>query len=128
MADRKLMAEVSQKFKEYRNKRNLRVEDAARELGVSRASFYKYEAKKYVPRIEVLRRAHRKWGMTFTYADFVLDNEFFESQTKEPGPLKEEQIPLPFIEALRSEDIEILAVVPRKPNAVELKLRISFAS
>jgi transcriptional regulator with XRE-family HTH domain len=121
------MAQVSKAFYQIMKDEKLRAEDAARKLGVSRASFYKYLRKEDLPRLEVLRRANHLWGKEFTYAGFALDNEFFENLAKEPGPPKEEQIPLPFIEGLRNEDIKILEVIPRKPNAVELKLRIQFA-
>ena len=78
--------------------------------------------------MEVLRRAHRKWKMNFNYGNYVLDDRFFETLVLDPGAVRETQIPLPFIEGLRNEDIEVLAVIPRKPNAVDVSLRIRFAA
>jgi len=103
------------------------VAEAAAKLGVSRASFYNYLAKKDLPRPEVLRRAHRLWRLNFSYGTYPLDDQYFDRLSTEPGPVKEIQIPLPFIESLRNEDIVVLKVSPRKPNAVEVKLLITFA-
>jgi transcriptional regulator with XRE-family HTH domain len=122
------MAQVSKQFRSVMNKNNWSAAEAARNLGVSRASFYNYMAKKDLPRMEVLRRAHRKWKVNFNYGNYVLDDQFFETLVLDPVAVKETQIPLPFIEGLRNEDIEILAVVPRKPNAVDVSLRIRFAA
>jgi transcriptional regulator with XRE-family HTH domain len=122
------MALVKTEFEKVMVAKNWNAQTAARELGVSRASFYKYLAKDDVPSLAVLRRAVKNWGVKLKYADYALDDEFFENSVRERGPVKEKQIPLPFIEGLRNEDIEVLAVIPRKPNAVELKLRIKFAA
>ena len=121
------MAQVSQKLEALKAAKNWTAEEVARELGVSRASLYNYIAKKDLPRMEILRRAHKMWGWTFKYANYDLDENFFESVRKDTGPPKEKQIPLPFIEALRNEDIEILKVTARRPNAVEVTFKIRFA-
>lgn len=120
------MAEVSEKFGRYIADHKIKKKDAASDLGVCPASFYNYLAMTDLPGVAVLRIAHKKWKLNFKYADYDLDDEFFE-KVKERGPVREEQMALPFIEALRTEDIEILAVVPKPPNAVEMRLRIRFA-
>jgi len=121
------MAEVSQKFGQYITDHSMRKKDAARALGVCPASFYNYLAKTDLPSVAVLRRAHKKWELNFKYADYDLDDKFFEKISEERGPIREEQIPLPFLEALGRKDIEVLEVILRKPNAVEVKLKIRFA-
>ncbi len=127
VADRRLMAEVSEKFRKYITDHKIKKIDAAVELGVCLASFYNYLAMTDLPGVAVLRIAHKKWDLDFKYADYNLDDGFFEKAGRERGPVREEQMALPFIEALRTEDIEILAVVPKRPNAVEMRLRIRFA-
>jgi transcriptional regulator with XRE-family HTH domain len=127
LADRELMAQVSKEFRRTMEEKDWSAEEAACSLGVSRASFYNYLAKRDLPRMEVLRRAHGKWKLDFNYGSYVLDDQFFETQVAKPGAVKETQIPLPFIQGLRNEDIEVLAVIPRKPNAVDVSLRIRFA-
>jgi hypothetical protein len=128
LADRRLMADIKREFERIMAERGWKIEEAARNLGVCRASFYKYLAKEYVPGLAILRRAVKQWKVDLKYADYALDDQFFENTVKNKGPVKEEQIPLPFIEALRTEDIQILAVIPRKPNAVEVKLKIAFVA
>lgn len=122
------MAEVSMKFDNYIESKKLNKRDAARQLGVCLASFYKYLAKETLPGIAVLRRANKKWHLKFKYAAYNLDDDFFESVPDDSAPVRETQIALPFIEALREEDIEILEVIPKKPNAIEVRLRIQFAA
>jgi len=122
------MSQVSKKLEDLMTEKNWDAGQTARELRVGRASLYNYLAKKSVPDMDVLQRAHQKWGWTFKYWNYDLDEKFFESlPNKKTRPLTESQIPLPFIEGLRNEDIEIIAVVPRKPNAVEVSLKIRFA-
>ncbi len=127
VADQRLKAEVSDKFGRYIVANGLSKKAAARQLGVCPASFYNYLAKEDLPGIAVLRRAHKKWKLNFKYANYDLDDAFFDKLPEERGPVRETQISLPFIEALGTEDIEILEVIPKKPNAVELRLKIRFA-
>ena len=121
------MAEVSEKFYRHISANHIKTKDAAKELGVCTASMYNYLAKTDLAGVAVLRRAHNKWKLNFKYADYDLDDAFFEKIPEGRGPVSEEQIPLPFIEALRTDDIEILQVTPRKPSAVEVRLLIRFA-
>jgi len=122
------MALLKSEFERIMVEKGWNAKKASLELGVSRASFYKYLAKDDVPSLAILRRAVKLWKVKLHYADYALDDEFFEKSVKERGPVREQQMPLPFIEGLRNEDIEILAVIPRKPNAIEVKLRIKFAA
>ena len=121
------MAQVARKLRRTMTENHWDVRAMARELGVSRASLYNYLNKDDLPRMEILRRGHKKWGWELKYRNYPLDDSVFETLPKETPPPLESQIPLPFIEGLRNEDIEVLAVTPRKPNAVEVSLRIRFA-
>ncbi len=122
------MAQLSKNLKDLMEQKGWDVKTTARELRVSRASLYNYLNKDDLPRMEVLQRAHKKWGWNLKYWNYDLDDSFFENLPKEIGPPKETQIPLPFIESLRTEDVEVVAVIPRKPNAVEVNLKIRFAA
>jgi hypothetical protein len=92
-------------------------------LGVSRASFYSYLRKVDLPRFDVLEKAARHWDLRFEH----LDNVVVRRRPKRSPPL-EVQLTLPFIEALREQDVEVIQVKAKKPNSVELRLLIRFAS
>jgi transcriptional regulator with XRE-family HTH domain len=117
------MAEVSLKLEDARRKRGWTVERAAKELGISRASFYNYRRKVDLPRFEVLEKAREEWNVTFEHLDKVV----LRTRPKRSPPL-EVQLTLPFIQALREQDVEVVKVTAKKPNAVELRLLIRFAS
>lgn len=121
------MAQVAKNLRDLMREKEWDAQKMADELRVGRASLYNYLAKKSVPGNDVLRWAHKRWGWDFKYGNYDLDDKFFESLPAE-RPASQTQIPLPFIEGLRSEDIEVIAVVPRKPNAVEVSLKIRFAA
>lgn len=116
------MAEISKKFYEVANRPGCNVEVAAKELGVSRASFYNYLAKTDLPRFDVLQRASEKWNIRFELLDAVI-----VPRRRRPGRTSEAQLTLPFVEALREQDVRVVKVTAKKPNAVELKVMIRFA-
>jgi len=122
------MAQVSKELRKLMNNNGWDAETVARELHVGRASVYNYLAKKSVPSIDVLQRAHAKWKWNLKYWNYDLDDSFFKSLPADAVADLETQLPLPFIEGLRSEDVQVVAVVPRKPNAVEVSLKIRFAA
>lgn len=132
-ADKRLMSEVSDKFRYEISKRfkgKARVAQAAKGLGVSRASMYNYIGRRDVPGLDVLQTAHEKWGLDFEYGDLKLNAEFFRRHKAERSPSETRQAHqyvLPFLEGLREEDIEVIEVSPRKPSSVEVRLRIKFA-
>ena len=64
------MVEVSEKFEKVMYDRDWNVERAAKELEVSRASFYNYCNKNDLASFEVLKRAHDRWGLDFKHIDF----------------------------------------------------------
>src|SRR5713101_5437565 len=80
-AEKLLMSEISKKFGDVMKDRGWNAERAAKELGVSRASFYNYWSKKDdLPSFEVLKRAHDLWGLNFEYIDFGV-----KGRTPAPG-------------------------------------------
>lgn len=123
-AEMLLMAEISVGLKQYRKTKEWDVKTAAKELGVSTKSFYKYESEDDVPRFEILQKLH-EWGIVKSLDRYQV--KALEERRKRRPKTPEGQLLLPFIEALRQEDVEILKVIPRKPNAVELLVKIKFA-
>jgi len=116
------MADISKKLAAACDAHHLTNEEAANQLGVSRASFYNYLAKKDMPRIEILQRAAQIWDLHFEYLEPIISRRALKS-----SPSQAIQLALPFIKALREEDIQIIKVTPKEPNAVELRVMIKFA-
>lgn len=127
ITDRAFMAELSKALRKAMKDNKLKAEGAADTLGVSRASFYKYLGKTDLPRLEVIERACRLWGLNLTYGGLPLDEEVFQSARKSAATSTPVQIALPFLEALREEDIRVLDVRARKPNSILLRIEITFA-
>jgi hypothetical protein len=121
-AEKLLMGEVSQKFGAKRTSMGARA--AARELKVSVASFYNYLRKTDLPSFEVLKRAHDIWGENFTHIDFASTSRT-SSPSEESHP---RQYILPFIKAIREDDIEIIRAKAVKPDSLLLTLKIKFVS
>jgi len=90
---------------------------AAKELNICLASFYKYAAGTDLPRTEVLRDAHRKWGIKWNLVDFSKVVRTQEIRTAR-------QLEFSFLRALREEDVEIVQIGPVGQTMLEVKLRI----
>lgn len=117
------MVEVSEKFARVMKDRGWNAEKAAKELGVSRASFYNYWNKNDLPSFEVLKRAHDRWKLDFKYIDFGEKNKrVAPSEIKEPR-----QYVLPFIENVRESDVQIIRAKSVKPDTLQLTVHIKFA-
>ena len=127
VTDRAFMADLSKALRRAMKDKNLKADEAADGLGVSRASFYKYLGKTDLPRLEVIERACKLWGLDLKYGGLPLDEEVFRSGKRSAAHSIPTQISLPFLEALREEDIRVLDVRPRKPNSIELRIEITFA-
>lgn len=65
------------------------------------------------------------WNINFDHIDF---EEIFRKYRGAQGIREEKQYVLPFIENVRQQDVTILHVAARRPNALELRVRIRFAS
>ena len=120
-SEKLLMNEVSEKFGRVMKDRGWNVERAAKELGVSRASFYNYWNKDDLPSFEVLKRAHDLWELTFAHIDFG-------GRRPSPVPVREEprQYVLPFIENVRERDVEVIKAKSVKPDTLQLTVNIKF--
>jgi dihydropteroate synthase len=121
-AEKLLMVEVSEKFGKVMEERGWNVERAAKELEVSRASFYNYCNKDDLASFEVLKRAHDRWGLNFRYIDFGAN-----SRNSSPTTEESRQYVLPFIEGVRERDIEIIKTKSVKPDTLQLTVNIKFA-
>ena len=120
-AEKRLMVEVSRKFRIYQKKWG--AEAAAKEIKVSRASFYNYLAKEDLPSFEVLKRAHDVWGLNFKHIDFGAS-----AGRSTASPMEEpRQYVLPFIEGVREKDVQVIHAKPVKPDTLELTVQIRFA-
>jgi hypothetical protein len=110
-----LLKQVVEVFKEKMGK--LGAEGAAKELGVCRASFYKYVAGENIPDMAVLLAAKEKWGVKWKYLD--------PSEVLRPLKAKSaEQLVFSFLSAMGEEDIEVVEVGPEGTNVLRVSLKI----
>lgn len=121
-AEKLLMVEVSEKFEKVMKDRAWNVERAAKELGVSRASFYNYWNRNDLPSFEILKRAHDRWGLNFKHIDFGVNSRQSAPTAEEPR-----QYVLPFIDGVRERDVEIIKTKSVKPDTLQLTVNIKFA-
>ncbi len=94
---------------------------AAEELGVNPKSFYKYADGTDLPRVEVLRAAHKRWKIEWN---------LFDTSTllRAVKPISAEQLLLPLIRSIREEDVEVVEVVPGGDSSLRVILRIKFTA
>ena len=116
------MQEIERKFREKMRTENWDAETAAKQLKVSRASFYKYLGKTDLPSFEVLKRAHDLWGISFNHIDFAASHPV----RVPPESELPRQFLLPFLEAVDASHVQILRAKPIKPDMLELTVRIRF--
>jgi len=115
--EKDLLAQVSREFRQ--KKKKIGAKEAAKQLNVCLASFYKYTNGKALPRTEVLRRAHIKWGIKWSMLDF---SQFMRTK----NVWSPEQLALSFMDAVRGGDVEILRIDPVGESHIQVKLRIRF--
>jgi hypothetical protein len=94
---------------------------AAKELGVNPKSFYKYADGTDLPRVEVLRAAHKKWKIDWKLIDT-------STLLRAEKPISAEQLLLPLIRSIREEDVEVVEVVPGGDSSLRVILRIKFTA
>ncbi len=114
-----LMKQIAEEF--TKRKKDVGAREAARQLGVSLASFYNYAAGTDLPRIEVLRAAHKKWNIKWD----LIDTSTLLKATK---PITAEQLLLPLIRSVREEDVEVIEVTSGNDSSLRVMLKIRFAS
>ena len=96
------------------------VRKAAEELGISPQSFYNYIHGKTLPDIKILRKASEKWGIKWKYMDL---SEVLNVRKLTPA----EQLSLPLY-SIRTEDVEVVAIGPKKSNVLQVTLNIRFSA
>lgn len=116
-AEKLLMKQVAEEFSKRKDK--LGAKEAAKQLGVSVPSFYNYAAGTDLPRVEVLRTAHKKWDIDWD----LIDASTLLKTTK---PISAEQLLLPLIRSVREEDVEVIEVAPGNDSSLRVMLKIRF--
>ena len=112
-----LLKQVSEVFGAKQDE--LGAEQAAKELGVCLASFYKYVSKKNVPDMDVLRTAKEKWGVKWKYLD--------PAEVVQPLKMKSpEQLVFSFLSAMDEDDIEVIEVAAGGKNVLQVVLKLHF--
>jgi hypothetical protein len=111
------MEVFAQKRREFGNSAKL----AAKDLGISLASFYNYVNGKTVPDMDVLKKASEKWGTKWKYID---TSEILPKlKIREP-----EQFVFSFLDALRESDVEIVRIGPKGHKTLQVTLNIRFTA
>lgn len=130
-ADRALKAEFARElrsaYKAAKKKGEVRnADEFAKTLGMRRANLYKYFRARSRPTPEVLRRALSKWAVVAHYGGLELNESAFGGAADRPAGVPATQLLLPLaIRKLTQNDIAV-EVGPKKPNAIELRLKIRF--
>ena len=116
--------EIGRQLEETRVHHRLSRIDAAKVLRVKRQMVYNYEKGRCLPSLEVLIRAANAWGVTFELGGCKIF-----PRKDEGGPSKRPvaiQQALPFLEAVREADVEIVSVGPAGKGTLQVKLKIHF--
>jgi hypothetical protein len=93
---------------------------AAKDLGISLASFYKYAAGSDLPRMEVLRDAQSLWKEVKWD---LIDVSEITTRKKIASP---EQYVLSFLQEVREENVEIARIGPKGERTLQVLLNIRF--
>jgi hypothetical protein len=123
-AEKQLMGDFSKQLYGLLSQSGWTVERIARELRVSRASVYNYRNETDLAGHNVLRRAHFVLGFQFRYMDFD-GTPVSKSRRKNRS---DAQGVLPFLKALRQDDIQIVGKKSVDRDTLELTVHIRFAS
>jgi hypothetical protein len=117
--EKHLMAQVAKVFTAKKKEKG-GAKKAAKELGISLASFYKYAAGQDLPRMEVLRDAHEKWkGVEWD----LIDVSQITTNREIASP---EQFVLSFLQEVREEHVEIARIGPKGDRVLQVLLNIRF--
>jgi hypothetical protein len=116
-AERQLMRQVADEFK--KKKEELGAREAARQLGVSLPSFYNYVKGTDLPRNDVLLIAHQEWKVQWEHLD--------PSAILKTRKVTAEQLPLS-LTSIRTQDVKIIAIGPKKSNVLSLRVEIRFSA
>jgi len=117
--EKQLMAQVARVFSARLGEKD-GAKKAAKDLGISLASFYKYASGGDLPRMEVLRDAQEKWaGVKWELIDV-------SQITKKKKITSPEQYVLSFLQEVRTEDVEIAKIGPKGERILQVLLNIRF--
>ena len=118
-AEKQLMQQVASEFEKV--KKQLGARDAAKALRVSVPSFYNYVAGTDLPRLEVLRRAHKLWSIDWRYIDPLQ----FVTAMKLDSP---EQFVLPFLDSVQEKDVKVAKIRREGKNVLRVAFEIRFSA
>jgi ACT domain-containing protein len=114
-----LLQQVAEVFTAQRERKN-GAKEAVKELGISRASFYKYARGEDLPRVEVLKAVEEKWERVKWK---LLDLSQMTEKQKVASP---EQYVLSFLQEVRSDDVQIKKIGPKGERTLQVTLNIRF--
>ncbi len=101
-------------------------QEFAQKLDVSRPALLKYLDGTTMPGLRTVVLAHKNLDLHIRYGDFDVKQIVGKGRRRARSP--EAQMLLPFaIQSLRQEDVEI-EIGEKKKNAIDLSVRIRFAS
>jgi transcriptional regulator with XRE-family HTH domain len=109
---------------EAKRKDGLSYEQFAEKLGVTRAGLHKYLNEQSVPSLDTLERA-RAMGVEVRYGDLAVD--LIKKRAKEDDTSAEAQMILPLALANLTDQNVSVEVAGKKPNAIELNVKITFS-
>lgn len=113
------MQQVASEFGKVKKK--LGAKEAAKQLGVSLPSFYNYVAGTDLPRMEVLRRAHKRWAIRWEH----IDSSQFISTLSVASP---EQFVLPFLDSVQEKDVRVARIRREGKNTLRVAFEIRFTA
>jgi len=120
-----LMERFSVQLDELLSKPRMSIQAVAKDLGICRASLYKYRNEELLPPIETLRLAHRLYGFDFPYIDF---DEIPDPKVRQQLPIDAQGF-LPFFEPLTTDNFKIIKKkTVERENALELTIQIRLTS
>ena len=117
---KRLVAKEFALARERARKKGLSMEEFVRTLGITRAAFHKHVTCQAIPRLAVLEKARRFWGVEIRYG--ALDTTYVKARRKDPR-----QMEFSFsIEDISKEQIEIKRFSPKGEKGIELLININF--
>ena len=125
--EQKFRQEVKRELNKAIKERSLSKKKAAEILNVTRQSLDLYLKGRVTPRPHVLYRACEAWNLKFEFRDrFFSVLDFKPAAGPRPAPPKQLSL-FEALNGLEGNDLKI-SIVRQEPRALELRVRIEFAS
>lgn len=120
-----LIKEFSDQLRRYVEGPDGSIEKVAHRLMVCRAALYRYmdDSKQVMPSFHTLKRAHDELGFKFKHINFDVEPASRAKRTKG----SEAQGILPFLQALKQENIQVVGKKQVGSETLELTVHIRFA-